>query len=503
MSRSGNPGAEPRGGSALGPGSPGPGAPLRRAGGKSFGALVRGPLRWPLIGAGLVLALLIIAGGFTVAESPVPAGQWLSQPIASYWLSEGINPHPARLMRPPALPFSVMATLGQRIFFDPSLSSSGRLSCASCHDPARAYGPPNNLPAMLGGPDLTRQGVRAVPSLMYLETQPNFSIGPDNSTNETVSLTQEIAASQNAARTQKTAQDTSATAANLVPQGGLFWDGRADTLQSQAFFPLLSPFEMDGGSIEKVAAKLHRASYAPLFHQLFGPLIFSNPRLAVSEAMFAVARYEIEDPAFHPYSSKYDYWLEGKARLTPTEVRGYVLFNDPAKADCGGCHLDQPTPDGLPPLFTDHQYEALAVPRNPALAVNRNPAYFDLGICGPYRTDMAAQTQYCGLFLTPTLRNVARRHVFFHNGIYHNLQQVMDFYDFRDVDPAKIYPRGPNGKVEKYNDIPARYWANVDIIDPPFDRKLGEKPAMSAQDEKNIIAFLQTLTDGYQPKAGH
>jgi cytochrome c peroxidase len=503
MSRSSNPGAEPRRGSALGRGSRGADASLPRADAKPFMDLVRGPWRWPLTGAGLVLVLLIIAGAFTVVESPVPAGQWLRQPIASYLLSEGINPHPVQLIRPAALPFSTMATLGQRIFFDASLSSSGRLSCASCHDPARAYGPPNDLPAMFGGPDLTRQGVRAVPSLMYLETQPNFSIGPDDPTNETVNLTQAAANGQNAARTQKTAQDTAATAANLVPQGGLFWDGRADTLQSQAFFPLLSPFEMDGGSIDAVAAKLRRASYAPLFYQLFGPLIFSNPRLAVSEAMFAVARYEIEDPAFHPYTSKFDYWLEGKARLTPPEVRGYVLFNDPAKADCGGCHLDQPTPDDLPPLFTDHQFEALAVPRNPALAVNRNPAYFDLGICGPYRTDMASQTQYCGLFLTPTLRNVATRHVFFHNGIYHNLQQVLDFYDFRDVDPAKIYPRGPDGKVEKYNDIPARYWANVDIIDPPFDRKLGDKPAMSAADERNIIAFLQTLTDGYQPKAGH
>ncbi len=47
--------------------------------------------------------------------------------------------------------------------------------------------------------------------------------------------------------------------------------------------------------------------------------------------MFAVARYQIEDPAFHPYNSKYDAWLEGKARLSPAEMRGYILFNDPAK----------------------------------------------------------------------------------------------------------------------------------------------------------------------------
>jgi len=490
-------GAEVRKASAPGHFSTDPARPTRF----SLRTLVRGPLRWPLVGAGIVLALLIGAGAVTVAESPVPLGSWLSDPIASYILSEGRNPHPVVLVRPPALPFSAMAQLGQRVFFDPSLSSSGRLSCASCHSPAHAYGPPNALPAMLGGPDLTRQGVRTAPSLMYLERQPNFSIGPDNDTNETVNLTQAVAASQDAARTQKTAQDTALTAANLVPQGGLFWDGRADTLQDQAFFPLLSPFEMDGGSIAEVAAKLRHAAYAPLFVQLFGPAIFASPRMAVAEAMFAVARYEIEDPAFHPYSSKFDYWLEGEARLTPTEMRGYLLFNDPAKADCGGCHLDQPDPDGQPPLFTDHQFEALAVPRNPALAANRDPAYFDLGICGPYRTDMAKDTQYCGLFLTPTLRNVATRHVFFHNGVYHNLQQVMDFYDFRDTNPEKIYPRGANGNVEKYNDIPPRYWANVDIVDPPFNRHPGEAPAMTAADETDIIAFLKTLTDGYKPAA--
>lgn len=112
---------------------------------------------------------------------------------------------------------------------------------------------------------------------------------------------------------------------------------------------------------------------------------------------------------------------------------------------------------------------------------------------------MADQTQYCGMFLTPTLRNVATRHVFFHNGVDHTLQEVMNFYDFRDTDPGKIYPLGPDGKVEKYNDIPARYRANADVVDPPFDRKLGEAPAMTEADMRDIIAFLGTLTDGYTP----
>jgi cytochrome c peroxidase len=437
-----------------------------------------------LIGAGL----LALAGAALAGE---PQG------------SPGENPHPIHLRRPVTAPLSAMAQLGQLIFYDASLSSSGQLSCASCHSPQHHYGPPNQGPVMLGGPKLTQQGARAVPSLAYLERQPNFGIGvedPTNEANENVSLAQMAAAAKNAKLVQKVATDTAQAAANMVPKGGLFWDGRADTLQAQAVFPLLAPNEMDGGNVETVAAKLHQASYSKRFVELFGPRIFSNPKVLVSEAMFAVARYQIEDPSFHPYTSKFDYWLEGKARLTAAEMRGYKLFNDAKKANCAGCHVDQVSRDSLPPLFTDHEYEALGAPRNMALTNNRNPAYYDLGICGPTRKDLAAQTQYCGMFLTPTLRNVATRHVFFHNGVFRTLQEVLDFYNFRDTDPQKVYPRAADGTVQKYNDIPKRFWVNVDVADPPFDRHFGETPAMTAQDEADIIAFLKTLTDGYQPE---
>jgi len=393
-----------------------------------------------------------------------------------------------------------MAQLGKLLFYDTSLSFSGGLSCASCHSPDHAYGPATDKPVVMGGPDLKSEGVRAVPSLMYLERQPNFSIGVDNEENETVNLAQLAALGRDAARAQKTATDTAASGANLVPQGGLFWDGRADTLQQQALAPLTSPIEMAATDVAQIADKLRREPYAPRFTQLFGPAVFDDPQQAVAEALFAIGRYEIEEPSFHPYTSKFDYWLEGRARLSEQELRGYGLFNDPKKANCGGCHLDKPTADNLPPLFTDHQYEALGLPRNKALAANSDPAYVDLGICGPYRIDMSDQTQYCAMFATPTLRNVATRQVFMHNGVYRTLDQVMDFYDFRDTDPAKIYPRAADGTILKYDDIPLKYRANVDVADPPFDRKLGDQPAMTAQDEQDIIAFLKTLTDGYRPQ---
>ncbi len=445
----------------------------------------------------LIVVLGACAAVAAILQSPVPVANWLSNPQASLTLAQGGNPAPIRFDLPQAKPLTAMALLGKQIFYDPSLSASGKVACATCHDPRHDYGPPGDLPAVYGGPALTSQGVRAVPSLMYLDHQPNFSIGPDPGGNDApVPLLQAAAKAQGKTRAVKTAQDTSQSAANFVPLGGLFWDGRADTLQIQSMGPLLSPFEMDGGSIQRVAAKLQAAPYANSFAQLFGPDIFSDHGLLVDEAMFAVVRYEIEDTSFHPYSSKYDAWLQGQARLSRIEMRGYVLFNDPAKGDCGACHLDQPS-DGQPPIFTDHQFEALGVPRNPKLLANADPAYFDLGICGPYRKDLAKQTQYCGMFLTPTLRNAARRHVFFHNGVYYNLQQVLDFYDFSVAQPQRIYPRGADGKVLLFNDLPKQYWTNIDRSDPPFDRQTGQAPVLNHDEEQDIIAFLKTLDDGY------
>jgi len=411
----------------------------------------------------------------------------------------GENPTPIHLIRRPAQPLSAMAKLGRDIFFDASLSSSGKISCASCHSPDHAYGPPNDGPVMLGGPDLTQPGIRAVPSLTYLERQPDFSIGPEKEDeNENINLAQQAEAGKSAVRVEKSASQT-AQSENIVPQGCLFWDGRADTLQMQAAGPLLDPREMDGGSIEIIAEKLRHATYAGKFAVLFGENIYKNTNLLVAEATFAVGRYQIEEPSFHRYTSKYDYWLEGKVRLSESEMRGLRLFNDPEKANCAGCHTSKPSRDGYPPLFTDFQYEALGAPRNHAIEDNKNPQHFDLGVCGPIRTDIADQTQFCGMFKTPTLRNTAIRRAFFHNGVFRTLQEVMDFYNFRDTNPEKVYPRAADGTVQKYDDIPLHYHANVDVSDPPFNRHLGDAPAMTAQDEADIIEFLKTLNDGYEP----
>lgn len=396
------------------------------------------------------LALLLAAASGSFSPQPAP----------------GVNPNPVHLVRPPVAPLTAVAELGRAIFFDSALSASGKMSCASCHDPAHAYGPPDGRSVRMGGPALEHQGVRAVPSLRYLDRVPAFGVGP--------------------AAGVVDADAPPHPMGHGVPHGGLFWDGRAPTLQAQALIPLFNPIEMANRSADSVAARLRRAAYGPRFAQLFGAATVATSRRLVDEAMFAVARFEMEDSSFHPYSSKYDAYLEGKATLTAAELRGLRIFEDSTKGNCAACHTSRPGPDLRPPTFTDYEYEALGVPRNDRLAVNRDSSYYDLGLCGPVRTDLAARATWCGAFRTPTLRNVATREVFFHNGVYHTLREVLDFYAFRVARPERVYPRGRNGRVEQYDDLPVEYRGNVDTVNAP---------TLSPHDIDDLIAFLKTLTD--------
>ncbi len=357
-----------------------------------------------------------------------------------------------------------------------------------------AYGSPQPGATHAGGADGDRPGVRAVPSLRYLYRVPAFGVGPDLGEQDRPG-----AAGLPAAARPTGAKHAGPTAAAvpMVPRGGLFWDGRVSRLLDQALVPLLNPAEMANAGLAALAARLRLPIYASQLRVLYGPFVFDDTTRLVDEAMSAVSSFEIEDGSFHPFTSRYDAYLEGRATLTDAEWRGLQAFDDPARGNCAACHLDRPGPDGSPPMFSDFQYEALAVPRNDTLAANRDPRYFDLGLCGPVRTDLAHHDEYCGLFRTPTLRNVAMRQVFFHNGVYHSLDDVLRFYNLRAVDPGAIYAHDSSGAVRRFDDLPPRYRTNVDTVDPPFDRAAGAPPPMSAADQRDIIAFLKALTDGW------
>jgi cytochrome c peroxidase len=369
---------------------------------------------------------------------------------------------------------TTLATLGREMFADPSLSASGKMSCASCHNPADAFGPPNALAVQFGGRDLLQPGLRAAPSLMYLQAVPAFTehfFDSDDEGDESV---------------------------DNGPTGGLTWDGRVDRGREQAKIPLLSPFEMANAGAADVAAKLRRTGYAGMFRRLFGQQVLDDPDKAFAAALEALEVYQQNWCEFYPYSSKYDAWLAGRVELTAAEQRGLQAFEDPAKGDCARCHLSRPANDGTPPQFTDYGLIALGVPRNRTIPANHDPKFFDLGLCGPLRTDFKHRADYCGLFMTPTLRNVATRHVFFHNGLVHTLREAVAFYAERDTKPEKWYPRDLDGRVEKYDDLPGRYRANIET-DPPFGGNPGDPPRLSDADIDDIVAFLRTLTDGWPP----
>ena len=99
----------------------------------------------------------------------------------------------------------------------------------------------------------------------------------------------------------------------------------------------------------------------------------------------------------------------------------------------------------------------------------------------------------------PTLRNVALRQAFFHNGRFKTLKDALTFYVQRDTNPEKFYPLDADGAVAKFNDLPPEFRANVNTSEVPYNRSLGDAPALSDAEIDDVIAFLKTLSDGYTP----
>ena len=351
-----------------------------------------------------------------------------------------------------------LTALGRAIFFDAELSPSGEVSCASCHDPKHAYGPPDA--------DALKLGFRAAPSLRYLNSVPPFSEHSfDNDGDDSV---------------------------DLGPTGGHTWDGRVSSVHEQARLPLLSPEEMGGPSVEAVVARLRSAPYGPELRALFGADLFERREAAFEAALMALEVFQQSPADFYPFSSRYDAMLRGGAPLSEQEMRGLALFDDPAKGNCASCHLSGVRSDGALPLFTDFGHIAIGVPRNKAITANADPRFFDLGLCGPLRTDLAAHPEYCGRFRTPTLRNVALRPSFFHNAAITALDEAVRFYAQRDTAPARWY-----GLAGKFDDLPQQHHANVNA-EAPFGGAVGGRPALSDAEIADVVAFLKALTDADQ-----
>lgn len=359
--------------------------------------------------------------------------------------------------------------LGAAIFNDTNLSEPAGVACASCHLPFA--GNAGNNGSAAGVPKGSRGvlGVRNSMSSAYAATTPSFTFH--------------------------------VFAGRVEPAGGLSWDGRADKLSQQAQSHLFNPAEMNNKDAAGVVAKVASSAYANQFKAEFGANIFSTPDAAFQRILQALTAFEASS-AQQPYTSKFDQFIRGKATLSAAEERGLKLFTNPQKANCASCHPVNPTSrNPADSTFTRHGFFALGVPRNTAIPANGNPSYFDLGLCGPVRNKPALTAevpvnvtieQFCGSFKTPSLRNVALRPAFMHNGVFRNLTDVVSFYATRNSDPVRWY--GSRGVP---NDLPMAYQGNIVRDRAPFNRPASAGPALTPAEIGDVVAFLKTLTDGY------
>ncbi len=349
--------------------------------------------------------------------------------------------------------------LGKRLFFDASLSEPSGLACGTCHDPRRAFS--GNNGSAIGVPFGSRPGVlglRNTPTAMYASFAPAFELV--------------------------------AGAEGVAPTGGQFLDGRAASLTEQAKRPFLSDLEMNNADAAAVVAKVARSKYAALFEQEWGAGILSRRDEAFDAIAASIAAFESTE-RFHPFNSRYDRYVRGVAALSAQEARGLALFLDPQKGNCVACHAADPkSHDPRDSLFTDFTYDNLGVPRNAGIPANADPEFFDLGLCGPQRTSPTADSTQCGAFKVPTLRNVARKQAFMHNGYFRSLRDVVAFYAKRDTDPGRWYPGGA-----KFDDLPPAYRGNVNVAEVPYDRRPGAAPRLTDSEIDDLTAFLRALND--------
>lgn len=366
--------------------------------------------------------------------------------------------------------------IGKRLFEDANLSEPAGVSCASCHEASQAFQGNNGSPiaAVAKGSRDGQFGTRNVPTAAYSLFSPAFQ------------FTQE--------KNEEGKEEWKAS-------GGQFWDGRAADLREQAEGPFLNPREMNNASKKVVVDKVKASGYASLLVKAYGEHVFDDADKAMFQMTSAIAAFE-KTPAFAPFSSKFDRVLEGKTAFTALEAKGFDLFKDPQKGNCIACHVgDANSKNPRDWLFTDFSYDNLGLPRNNDIPDNASAAYFDLGLCKqdgiekktPKDVDIEG---LCGAFKVPTLRNIALTAPYGHNGVFKTLRDIIKFYATRDTNPEQWYPRKPDGSIDKFNDLPPQYAANVNVSEVPLERKPGQEPRLNDDDVDAIVAFLNTLSDG-------
>ncbi len=429
---------------------------------------------------------------------------------------------------------SQVAALGEQLFNDTTLSEPIGQACASCHAEQQGYSSPNSaINARLGvmpGAQEGRYGFRKVPTVSYVTYNPT-GLPTYN-------------------------QDLTAY------QGGLFFDGRATDLNDQVHFPMFNPNEMNNlvhnlPSPEQVVEKIETGPSGPLFRQVYGQNVFNQPVDVVFGLMSqAIAIFE-SSPDVSPFSSKYDAWLVGKYTMNTEELRGLrmatgSLTGRPGglpfriNAHCVECHGIPSVGQGGVDTWTNACYANLGVPRNASNPFyeetdpNSNPVgynplgqkYIDYGLgdflypyYGKPSGDLAENDPLAidGTFKTPTLRNVGKgafpgfTKAYMHNGCFKSLQQVVHFYNTRNLTtyPGEVIDftqPNPYANLKGKPLWPKPEWPSpITMINPQglpndndttgltgmgSDEQIGNMN-LTAYDEQCLVEFLLTLNDGF------
>jgi cytochrome c peroxidase len=360
--------------------------------------------------------------------------------------------------------------VGRQIFHDPNLSEPRGTSCASCHSATQGFsglnGATNGVTRGPGG----RAGLRSSMSTAYMSLVPPFEFRRDGDV--------------------------------IRAFGGFRWDGGGGpSLAAQSRNPFLVPPLMNLPDTTALMTRIAQSDYAGLFRAAYGDAVVSDPAQAFEKAGEAMAAFQLSAQK-QPYSSKFDAVVRGQATLDAAQARGLALFREPAKGNCAACHTVRPdsgNPADSP--FANFGFYALGVPRNAAIASNASATFFDLGLCGPIRTRPVVPAAFstelssdalCGQFRVTSLRNVAERPSYMHNGFFTSLREVVRFYATRDSQPAAWW-----GAAGTPNDLPSQYQANLERRIAPLNRTPAQGDALTDAEIDDIVAFLRTLSDGY------
>ena len=349
-----------------------------------------------------------------------------------------------------------VVALGRALFFDPDLSRTRTQSCASCHDPSRAFSEPTGgrtAGAVSTSADGTLFGDRNAPSLTYAATVPALNRDAEGNYS-----------------------------------GGLFHDGRAEDLAAQALQPMLNLSEMQMQDAAAVVARV-RASprYVDAFARHLGVDVGGPVDGAFSAIGKAIAAFE-RSPEFIAFDSRYDRALRGELALTDEEAKGRDLFFS-ALTNCSRCHLLDTARVRHGEPFSSFRYFNLGVPANRGARAlsGRAQGEPDAGLAGnPAVRDAAT----IGMYRVPSLRNVAVTGPYMHNGVFRELSTVLFFYNQYQgrniafaINPETRLPWDPP-------EVPAS-----------IDRgRLREGQPMEPERIALLLAFLRALTDRrYEP----